>query len=208
LRAGKWEMTPSTPLPTVLTELTALVCHTGLVKAAAADERVRLRAFVEADLGFLDRLGTDPDALGEFEWPGFVDPRSRRRRWQEDGYLGIESSAVAVVDTHDAVVGIATWRPRGQPLGVTYEIGIAIMPEHRGHGVGTAAQGLLVHYLFEHTVANRLEALTNDGNIGEQKALERLGFRREGLMRNRSFIRGDYVGVLIYGLLRTDHDSH
>ena len=52
--------------------------------------------------------------------------------------------------------------------------------------------------------AHRIEALTNDGNIGEQKALERVGFRREGLMRGRSSLRGEYAGVLVYGLVRED----
>jgi RimJ/RimL family protein N-acetyltransferase len=102
------------------------------------------------------------------------------------------------------VVGIATWKPRGFPSGVTYEIGVGIGPEHRGQGFATAAQDLLVEYLLDHTTAHRIEALTNDGNIGEQKALERVGFRREGLMRGRSFVRGEYVGVLVYGLLRED----
>nr|WP_240777872.1 GNAT family protein [Nonomuraea basaltis] len=132
---------------------------------------VQLRVFVEADLPFLDRLGTDRHALGEFEWPGFADPRSFRRRWEEDGYVSAESAAVAVVGPDDVAMGIATWKPRGFPLGVTYEIGIAIMPEHRGHGIGTTAQRLLVEYLFERTTANRLEALTNDANVSEQKAL-------------------------------------
>jgi len=90
---------------------------------------------------------------------GFIDPRTRRQRWERDGYISAE---------------------------------------------GTAAQDLLVEYLLDHTTAHRIEALTNDANIGEQKALERLGFRREGLMRGRSFLRGKYVGVLIYGLLRED----
>jgi ribosomal-protein-alanine N-acetyltransferase len=176
------------------------------VSGPEGGEPVRLRAFVEADLTFLDRLGSDPDALGEFEWPGFADPRSRRRRWEQDGYLGAESSAVAVVTEDGAVAGIATWKPRGFPLGVAYEIGIAVMPEHRGKGIGTAAQRALVRYLFEHTTANRLEALTNDANIAEQKSLERIGFSQEGLMAGRSFLGGKYVGVLIYGLLRADYD--
>ena len=46
----------------------------------------RLRAFTEADLGFLDRLDADPDALGPFEWFGFRDPRTRRRRWESDRF--------------------------------------------------------------------------------------------------------------------------
>ena len=165
---------------------------------------VRLRAFTEDDLPFLDRLCTDPDVLGEFEWPGFTDPRARRRRWERDGYISAESSAVAIVSEDGTVVGIATWKPRGSPAGVTYEIGVGVAPEHRAQGIGTAAQDLLVDYLLDHTTAHRIEALTNDANTGEQKALERLGFQREGLMRGRSFLRGKYVGVLVYGLLRED----
>ncbi|MEH0450259.1 GNAT family protein [Streptomyces sp. B21-102] len=173
--------------------------------AANQPATVHLRAFTEADLGFLDRLCTDPDALGEFEWPGFGDPRARRKRWEIDGCISAESAAVAIVLADDTVVGIAGWRPRGFPSGVTYEIGVGVLPEHRGQGVGTAAQKLLVDYLFGRTTANRIEALTNGGNLGEQKALERLGFCREGVMRGRSFQHGAYVDVLVYGLLRTEH---
>ena len=167
-------------------------------------DTVRLRAFAEGDLAFLDRLCTDPDALGEFEWPGFGDPRARRKRWEADGYISAESAAVAIVRADDTAVGIATWKPRGSPSGVSYEIGVAVLPEHRGQGVGTAAQRLLVDYLLDRTTANRIEALTNGGNIGEQKALERLGFRREGVMRGRSFQHGAYADVLVYGLLRSE----
>jgi ribosomal-protein-alanine N-acetyltransferase len=167
-------------------------------------DSVRLRAFTEDDLSFLDRLCTDPDALGEFEWPGFTDPRARRRRWERDGYISDDSAAVAIVRGDGTVVGIATWKPRGFPAGVTYEIGVGVAPEHRGQGIGTAAQELLVEYLLDYTTAHRIEALTNEGNVAEQKALERLGFRQEGLMRGRSFRHGKYVGALVYGLLRAD----
>ncbi|MFB9510885.1 GNAT family N-acetyltransferase [Streptomyces aurantiacus] len=166
---------------------------------------VHLRAFTEDDLTFLDRLCTDPDALGEFEWPGFGDPRARRKRWATDGYISAESAAVAIARADDTAIGIATWKPRGFPSGVTYEIGVGVLPEHRGQGVGTVAQKLLVDYLLGRTTANRIEALTNGGNLGEQKALERLGFRREGVMRGRSFQHGEYVDVLVYGLLRSEH---
>lgn len=167
-------------------------------------DSVRLRAFTENDLPFLDRLSSDPEVLGEFEWPGFTDPRARRRRWERDGYISDDSAAVAIVRGEATVAGIATWKPRGFPAGVAYEIGVGVAPEHRGQGIGTAAQELLVDYLLDHTTAHRIEALTNDDNVAEQKALERLGFRQEGLMRGRSFLHGKYVGVLIYGLLRAD----
>jgi RimJ/RimL family protein N-acetyltransferase len=165
---------------------------------------VRLRAFTEDDLSFLDRLCTDPDVLGEFEWPGFTDPRARRRRWERDGCISDDSAAVAIVRGDGTVAGIATWKPRGFPAGVTYEIGVAVAPEHRGQAIGTAAQELLVEYLMDYTTAHRIEALTEESNAAEQKAFERLGFRQEGLMHGRSFRHGKYVGALVYDLLRAD----
>ena len=177
--------------------------HNGV---GAAVDRVLLRAFGEDDLRFLDRLCTDPDALGLFAWPGFIDVRTRRRRWEKDGYIGVESTALAVVLPDGTVAGITSWQPRnrGGSPGVCYEIGLALLPDHRGRGLGTAAQRLLVDHLFRYTTAHRLEALTNTRNIAEQKALERLGFRREGVLRGIVFGNGAWQDNVIYSLLRDE----
>jgi RimJ/RimL family protein N-acetyltransferase len=166
---------------------------------------VALRAFEEGDLGFLDRLCVDPEALGPFEWSGFRDVRARRRRWEADGYIGVHSTALAVV-VGGAVGGIASWRSndRGGPAGVCYEIGVALLPEHRGRGIGTAAHRRLVDHLFRFTAVHRLEALTDAENIAEQKVLQRIGFAREGLLRGAVFLNGTWRDIVIYALLRGD----
>ena len=170
------------------------------------EDQLTLRPFGEVDLPFLDRLCTDPDAVGPYVWSGFSDPRGRRRRWETDGYLGAESSAVAVVLGAHNVVGIASWeaRARGGPHGGCYEIGMALLPEHRAHGVGTAGQRLLVRHLFTHPPAQRLEAQTDAANIAAQTALERAGFRREGLLRRARFRDGAWRDMVVYGILREE----
>ena len=170
------------------------------------DHAVALRVFDEGDLWFLDQLCTDPDAVGPFQWTGFSDVRARRRRWEKDGYVGADSTAVAVLIA-GAVGGIASWRvrPRGGPKGTCYEIGVALLPEHRGKGLGTAAHRLVVEHLFRYTTAHRLEACTDAENIAEQKVLERVGFTREGHLRGTLFRNGTWRDTLIYGLLRNDH---
>jgi [ribosomal protein S5]-alanine N-acetyltransferase len=175
-------------------------------RPSAAGESVALRAFREEDLPFLDRLCTDPDALGIFEWPGFVDVRSGRRRWEQDGYIGVDSTGLAVVLPAGTVVGLASWRARnrGGPPGACYEIGLALLPNYRGRGLGTAAQRLLVDHLFGYTTAHRLEAMTNTRNIAEQKVLERLGFHREGVLRGIVFGAGAWQDNIIYSLLRDE----
>jgi ribosomal-protein-alanine N-acetyltransferase len=56
------------------------------------EEPVRLRPIQQADLDVLGRLDTDPSAREPFEWTGFRDPHARRRRWEEDGWLGRDSA--------------------------------------------------------------------------------------------------------------------
>jgi [ribosomal protein S5]-alanine N-acetyltransferase len=86
---------------------------------------------------------------------------------------------------------------------VCLEVGAALLPEHRGHGVGTQAQRELVDYLLRYTTAHRLEAWTEAGNVAEQRVLERLGFEREGLLREVGWRDGAWRDAVVYALLRT-----
>lgn len=170
------------------------------------EDQISLRPFREPELSFLERLGTDPTVTGQYVWAGFRDSQARRRRWEKDGCIGNESAVVAVVLGDETVAGIASWeaRDRGGPLGGCYEIGLALLPKYRGRGLGTTAQRMLAEHLFDCTLAHRLEAQTDAENIAEQIALERVGFRREGLLRDARFRQGAWRDMVVYGLLRSD----
>ena len=170
------------------------------------DEPVRLCPIEEADLDILRRFDIDPSAGGPCLSSGFRSPRARRRRWEEDGWLGDDSGQLAVVRPDGTLAGIVGWgsiKTGGPDLGCL-EIGALLFPEHRGQGLGTAAQRLLVEYLFATTLANRLQAITNVENLAEQKALERVGFRREGVMRGLAFDGGRWHDGVLYARLRGD----
>jgi RimJ/RimL family protein N-acetyltransferase len=68
--------------------------------------------------------------------------------------------------------------------------------------VGTTAQRLLVEYLFDNTPAHRLEAYTEVENVAEQRALEKVGFEREGVRRAAHFRAGAWRDSILYALLR------
>src|SRR5215207_6834424 len=106
------------------------------------DSQVTLSPFLDADLHFLDRLGRDGMLFGHFNYSGFHDSRSHRRRWEQDGYISPKHSMVAVKLADGTIAGIASWRAayRGGPEGVCTEIGMALLVEHQGRGVGTIAQ--------------------------------------------------------------------
>lgn len=111
-------------------------------------------------------------------------------------------SFLAVVVEDGMFAGCVTWRPVGSTG--NYEIGIGLFPEHRGRGLGTAAQRQLVDYLFSTTTANRLQAGTEIDNVAEQRSLERVGFRREGVQRGLYFRSGSWRDSVMYGLLRDE----
>lgn len=147
----------------------------------------------------------DQDASGELQWFGYRMDSAKRieRRWHDDGLISPDASSFLAVRLEDGnAAGWVTWRRVGRFE--AYEIGAALFPEHRGHGIGTEAQRLLVDYIFETTTANRIQAGTEVENLAEQRSLERVGFRHEGVQRGLYFRAGQWRDSLNYGLLRSD----
>jgi RimJ/RimL family protein N-acetyltransferase len=58
--------------------------------------------------------------------------------------------------------------------------------------------------LFATTTTHRLEAGTEVDNVAEQRALEKAGCRREGVMRGVTFRAGSWRDGVLYGLTRDD----
>ena len=71
-----------------------------------------------------------------------------------------------------------------------WEIGIALLPESRGRGIGWRAQAMLRDYLFRHTPGQRIQAGTQAENVAEQRSLVKAGLRLEGIVRACEFRDG------------------
>lgn len=110
------------------------------------------------------------------------------------------------MDTPDGVLaGSVSWHTvQHGPSAVcrALNIGISLLPALRGKGYGWAAQRALAEYLFAATLAERIEAETDVANIAEQRALERAGFSREGVLRHAQFHAGRWRDTVLYSTLR------
>ena len=112
-----------------------------------------------------------------------------------------------VTDGHDVPLGTVSWHQvlhGPNPGSVALDIGIGLRPEARGHGHGVRAQRMLAEYLFRTFPVHRLQASTDVTNVAEQKALERAGFVREGLMRGAQWRCGAWHDLVSYSRLRSD----
>jgi RimJ/RimL family protein N-acetyltransferase len=123
-----------------------------------ADTVVGLRPFQEGDLELLARFAAEPSFSLPYEWAGYRSPEALRRRWEEDGFLGKDPHQLVIADAEGTAVGWVMWRDPNTfgRQGWAWEIGIMLGPESRGQGAGTAAQRLLVDYLFDTTLVHRL----------------------------------------------------
>jgi len=175
-----------------------------VIACPAMDDQVFLRPVAEDDMPLLYRLTSDPLATGQHEWFGWRDPGRFRRQWAENGLLS-DDGGMLIVAAGDQRLGFVSWR-KHLIAGTSHcwVIGAAIAPEARGRGTGTEAQRQLVRYLFAHTQVNRIEASTEITNIGEQRALERAGFTREGVLRGATFQGGRWHDAVLYSVLRDE----
>ncbi|MFE4976607.1 GNAT family N-acetyltransferase [Kitasatospora sp. NPDC056651] len=169
-----------------------------------SDERVSLRPIARADLAAFDAMLNDPEALGEFQWYGWRDPQRFSRQWAENGLLAEDRWILAVAVRDEFRGFVAATRTGPRPASPYWSLGVQLVPEARGRGIGTQAQRLLVDYVFAHAPTMRLEADTESGNLAEQRVLEKLGFTREGVQRAVTFRDGEWRDVVRYSLLRTD----
>ena len=167
--------------------------------------RVSLRPVREADLSVLEE--NEAREADPWNWFTHRPAEALRRRFAADGMLSEEAGTLAVETPDGTLAGAVSWftvvhGPSSACRAVN--IGISLLPGQRGHGYGSAAQRALAEYLFATTLTERIEAETDVENIAEQRALERAGFTREGVLRHTQFRAGRWRDNVIYSVLRAE----
>jgi ribosomal-protein-alanine N-acetyltransferase len=83
-------------------------------------------------------------------------------------------------------------------------IGYVISRPYWGHGIATSAVGSMLRWGFEQLGLNRIEATINPDNARSIRVAEKLGFTREGRLRDYRRMAGGFRDCYIYGLLRRE----
>lgn len=111
--------------------------------------------------------------------------------------------------TDDTIVGTCgyygfhTWNSRGS-------IGYELARPYWRQGIMTEALEAIIGFGFREIGLNRIQAVVMPGNVGSDRLLEKLGFRREGLLREyENWGHKGFVDVTMFSLLRceADHSS-
>jgi ribosomal-protein-serine acetyltransferase len=80
-------------------------------------------------------------------------------------------------------------------------IGYWLAQSHQGRGIVTRACRALLSYVFDELGLNCVEIGCAPGNAKSRAIPERLGFTREGVLRQREWLYDHFVDHVVYGLL-------
>lgn len=168
--------------------------------------RLRLRPYRQDDARAIYALYSDPVVTRYWSFPAWT------RREQAADYLAarmaLETPAVyawALAEREgDRLIGTTTLFSLSGPH-KRAEIGYSLLPARQGQGLATEALRTVLGHAFGPLGLERIEADVDPRNEPSWRLLEKLGFRREGLLRNRWRVDGEVCDSFLYGLLREDY---
>lgn len=96
--------------------------------------------------------------------------------------------------------GFHRWHGRGS-------LGFELARPYWRQGIMTEALAAIIRFGFRKVGLNRIQAVVMPGNEGSEKLLEKLGFRREGVLREyENWGNKGYVDLLMFSLLRDEYE--
>jgi RimJ/RimL family protein N-acetyltransferase len=168
--------------------------------------RLRLRALDDRDVADVFELYADRAAVRFGYAPPMNTLDDARRVIQETIELARAGTLFhfGVADKeHDRVLGHATlfaWDRQHRRA----EIGYSIRRDQWRRGYAMEAVSALIDFAFERLDLRRIEADADPRNAASIRLLEKLGFVREGYLRERWEIAGEIQDAVFFGLLRRE----
>jgi RimJ/RimL family protein N-acetyltransferase len=166
-------------------------------------ERLVLREVVDRDVDAVFEMESDPVAMRYWSKPPMKDVSEARAAVERaKGYfparVGLRWSIARAAD--DWMIGHVSVFSFSEQSGRA-EIGYGLARAHWGQGFMHEALAAVIDYAFGPLGLRRLEADTDPRNEASLRALERLGFVREGLLRERWQVGEEISDTVLLGLL-------
>lgn len=172
--------------------------------------RLLLRPFEPADADAIYDLQSNARVLRYWDSPPWKE-RARADRFiaacaklEADG----SGARLAMTRTDDgAFVGwcsFGSWNPDYRSA----KLGYCLAEAAWGQGLATEAAAALLRWAFGTLDLNRVQSETDTRNIASARVLEKLGFVREGTLRQDCIVDGEISDSWVYGLLRGDWEQH
>src|SRR6266849_3324518 len=159
--------------------------------------RLRLRPFDDADANDLFALHSSAYVLRYWDSPPWSE-RVRAERFitacRQMAHEGTGARLAVDRVSDGAFIGwcsLNRWNPDYRSASL-------------GHCYATEAARVLLRWAFDTLDLNRVQAETDTRNVASARVLEKLGFVREGTLREDCVVNGEVSDSWVYGLMRRE----
>ncbi|UTH74872.1 GNAT family N-acetyltransferase [Chromobacterium sp. IIBBL 290-4] len=169
-------------------------------------ERLMLRPFCPDDAEALFRMHSDPEFMRYWSCEPWASPRRADELIQNDlrELAAGEHVRLGIFFRNESdLIGTCSLFHLS-PQCRRAEVGYGIRPDYWRQGYMSEAVGALIDFAFGALGLNRLEADIDPRNVASARSLEKLGFAREGLLRERWIVGNEVSDSALYGLLAKD----
>jgi len=167
---------------------------------------VRLRQITAADEKDMFEWASDPEVSRHLPWNAHESIKETRAYIREciDAYVNGEWIPLAIedIDTGRVEGNIALYSVK--PRHGIAEIAFVLSPKLWGGGHLMEAASLLIGWAFRELEINRIQAVASVDNVHSFSALERMGMKYEGILRQYMSINGRFCDVKIYAILKSE----
>jgi len=89
----------------------------------------------------------------------------------------------------------------------TFKYGLFLLDRFKGMGYGTEAVKIMLNYYFNELRYNKVNVYIYDYNEPSIQFHEKLGFIKEGRLRQMAYSNGKYHDIIFYGMLKDEFDK-
>jgi [ribosomal protein S5]-alanine N-acetyltransferase len=167
---------------------------------------IELRALVLSDIEAILEWALDQEFCLANGWRFPNNQEKLRAHWTKIITEPRDDFQRFAIDDRGSIVGYADlamidWQEQRASFG------IALARENWGKGIAAIAGKLMLEHAFVTLNLKRIVAEVHASNERSLRLMARLGFMREGVLRQHETYRGQKQDVILFGLLRNEYQA-
>lgn len=172
-------------------------------------KNIMLREYRKEDLEYIRRWVNNPDIVDNlsdiFLYPHTLEDSEKylksilEKEGEKANFIIANKSTEEYIGQIDLLY--IDWKNRFAEMGI-------IIGEDKNHrkGYGYEAIKLLQDYVFNRLNLNKLELKVQDSNLRAYNCYLKCGFKEEGRLRQRFFVKGAYRDYICMGILKSEFE--
>ena len=170
------------------------------------DFKIFLRALEVSDYETINDLRDDEGVFSNIMGNKYYISKEREKKWIGELFFDDTKIYWAIcLNTSNKLIGFCCiadidWRNRKAKVG-----GMTINNEYRNKGFGIESLKLIMNYVFNELGLNRLTIVYKKNNKITEHGINKLGFKKELLLRENIYKQGKFQNVVKVAILESEY---